>query len=145
MRVLVFGASITQGFWDSRGGWVERLIEHYNNLALQDLRSNNQPEVFNLGISGDTTTGLAKRFKNEVDVRLWPKEHYIFIFSIGTNNAAIEQGQPRSTSEKYQADLESSCCAGKKIFCKNYVCRYLALQRATYYTGVLEMWASLYE
>jgi lysophospholipase L1-like esterase len=49
VRVLVFGDSIAQGFWDSEGGWVERLRKHYNSLALEDLKSNQQPEIFNLG------------------------------------------------------------------------------------------------
>lgn len=30
MRVLVFGDSITQGFWDTEGGWVERLRKYYD-------------------------------------------------------------------------------------------------------------------
>lgn len=108
MRVLVFGASITQGLWDTEGGWVNRLRRHYDTLQIPQPTKYDQPSVFNLGISGDTTKEVLKRFKNEAEVRIWPGEKFIIIFSIGTNNARTdESGKTESTTEEYRADLEA--------------------------------------
>jgi lysophospholipase L1-like esterase len=50
MRILVFGDSITQGFGDTEGGWVERLRHDYDVETIKDLRANtNYPTIFNLG------------------------------------------------------------------------------------------------
>lgn len=106
MRVLVFGASITQGFWDTEGGWVARLRRHYDQIQVKRPTTYDQPEIFNLGISGDTTKGVLERFKNETEARLWPGEKFAFIFSVGTNNAVIENGINRSSPKEYGADLE---------------------------------------
>jgi lysophospholipase L1-like esterase len=107
MRVLVFGASITQGFWDSEGGWVARLRRYYDKLQIQDLKNNDQPTVFNLGISGDTTRGVLKRLENEVKARVWPGEEFAFIFCIGTNNTLIKKdGTNLSNPEEYAVDIQ---------------------------------------
>lgn len=42
VRVLVFGDSITQGFWGTRGGWVDKLRQHYDELQLQDFSQTNR-------------------------------------------------------------------------------------------------------
>lgn len=106
MRVLVFGASITQGFWDSQGGWVERLRQHYDELALKDLVNHSQPTIFNLGVSGDSTKDLLARLKNETKAREFLNEELAFVFSIGTNNAREENGKLYSSPESYRADLK---------------------------------------
>ena len=54
---LIFGDSITQGFNDLTGGWVQRLRE---SLTLDDF-------VINLGVSGDTSDGLLARFEVELN------------------------------------------------------------------------------
>lgn len=107
MRVLVFGASITQGFWDPEGGWVNRLRKYYDERQLTDLRNGNEPTIFNLGISGDTTQGLIKRFRHETQARLWPNEEFVLVFSIGTNNALIKSdGTSLASPEEYAADIQ---------------------------------------
>jgi len=107
MRVLVFGASITQGFWDTEGGWVNRIRRHYDTEIVKDLhKEEDYPTIFNLGISGDTTTGLLKRLENETKARQWSSEELVFIFSIGTNNAVVEvNGKEWSTPELYRREL----------------------------------------
>ena len=106
MRVLIFGASITQGFYDTEGGWVNRLRKHYDELQIQDLKNNHYPTVFNLGISGDNTTGLLRRFKSETEARIWPDEEFLFVFSIGTNNALERNGVAASSPTEYANDLK---------------------------------------
>lgn len=95
MRVLVFGASTAQGYWDGEGGWVARLRKHYDMLYIQD-RTKKQPSIFNLGISADTVGDVLERFQTETEAR---KRHgdLAFIFSIGSNNAA--EGAYRLTFE----------------------------------------------
>ncbi len=106
MRVLVFGASITHGLWDTEGGWVQQLRNHYDSLQIQDF-SISQPDVFNLGISGDTTTDVLRRFKHETEARARKRQKVAIIFAIGTNNALKEGGKFWSTPEAYKVELES--------------------------------------
>lgn len=107
MRVLVFGASITQGFWDTEGGWVARLRRHYDELELKEMQDK-QPTIFNLGISGDTSSDLLKRFDAEASARLRTgTKSGAIIFFIGTNNAYIEGSNEWLGVDPYRRDLES--------------------------------------
>lgn len=75
--INIFGDSITWGAFDSEGGWADRL--------KRDLMKNTDDysEVYNLGISGDNTDELLKRFKFENEVR----EPDMIIIAIGINDA----------------------------------------------------------
>ena len=89
-RILVFGDSIARGAVDlEKGGWVERLRIYFVN-------NSKDKSVYNLGISGDTTENLLKRFMNECKVR----EPEIIIFAIGVNDSAIIQNKNNWVSEK---------------------------------------------
>jgi lysophospholipase L1-like esterase len=83
-HILVFGDSTTYGCWDKQGGWVQRI------RAKLDKKNSTMGKqcilVYNLGISGDTTTGYVKRFQNEVPIRLDKEEENIFIISGGGND-----------------------------------------------------------
>lgn len=103
MRVLVFGASITQGYWDTQGGWVQRLRAHYDKKQVQDLTQDN-PSIFNLGVSADTTRMILNRFDAETEARR--RNQMAFILSAGINDSAIEAGKNRSTPEQYESELE---------------------------------------
>lgn len=77
---IIFGDSITQGFNDLTGGWVERLRE---SLTLDDY-------IFNLGISGDTSEGLLVRFEAELKPRLSTEgEPNNILISISSNDSAF--------------------------------------------------------
>lgn len=106
MRVLVFGDSIAQGFWDSEGGWVERLRRHYDSLALRDLRSNKQPEIFNLGVSGDKTPNLLERIELETKVRKWPGDPITVILAIGTNDELFENKKQAVEPENFKENIK---------------------------------------
>lgn len=107
-RVLAFGASILQGYYDNdRGGWVNRLRQHYDTLGLanNDVK---QPTIFNLGVIGHTVEDIGKRIVNETGARHNPGEELVFIFSVGMNNAATDAaGIPKSTPENYSTALIS--------------------------------------
>jgi len=104
MRVLVFGASSIQGFWDTQGGWADRLKKHYDQQQFEDFTVE-KPHVMNLGISGDTTKELLVRIRTEAEARRNDKGISIVI-QVGANNAAEENGRTRSTPEEYGADLK---------------------------------------
>jgi lysophospholipase L1-like esterase len=112
MRLLVFGASTTQGYWDSQGGYVERLNYYYNNLQMQDW-SKEQPKVMNLGVSGDTTANLLARMHNEAKARENEKGIAIAL-SVGSNNAAVRDGQEQSPGE-YIEDLKKLLQIAKSL------------------------------
>lgn len=76
-RVCIFGDSITQGYNDfDNGGWADQLKIYFN-------KENPDHSFFNLGISGDNTEDLLKRFKVEVEAR----NPEVFIIAIGINDS----------------------------------------------------------
>lgn len=105
MRVLVFGASGVQGFWDTQGGWAARLKRHYDTIQVKNLGGTEQPRVMNLGVSGDTSSELLQRLDTEASARKNAKGLAI-IMSIGTNNASIIGGKPCSDEQKYSNQLK---------------------------------------
>jgi acyl-CoA thioesterase I len=104
MRVLIFGASTTQGMWDSQGGWAQRLIKEYVVRQLQNRKAD-VPLIFNLGISADSTEEVLQRFVPETKARL-REGQMAFVFGIGTNDSRIDGKTPFSTPEQYAANLE---------------------------------------
>jgi len=106
MRVLVFGDSITQGFYDSHGGWVERLRSAYNMLEAKEPAGDG-PILFNLGISGDMTANVVKRFAVETENRRTPKQDFAFVFAIGINDSYLDGQKEVSTPEMYAEALDT--------------------------------------
>ncbi len=45
MRFLIFDGTISQGFWDTEGGWVARIHQHYDKFHLEDLRNSDEPTL----------------------------------------------------------------------------------------------------
>jgi lysophospholipase L1-like esterase len=75
MTICIFGDSIVWGASDcEKGGWADCLKNH---LMDDDI------DVYNLGISGDTTEDLLKRFDTEAGAR----NPDIIIFAIGINDS----------------------------------------------------------
>jgi lysophospholipase L1-like esterase len=103
MRVLVFGTSITQGFWDTEGGWVARLRKYYDTQQVKDFSKDN-PTIFNLGISADTTTDILRRFEAETQARA--REEMAIVFDMGLNDSAIEHGKERCSPDEYKNQVE---------------------------------------
>lgn len=105
MNVLIFGASITQGFWDTHGGWAQRLRTYYDELQLQDLGKAGL-EFFNLGISGNSSHDLLQRIEGETKARSWRNKLPIVMVEIGTNDSSVDHGAIRVPLETYRANLE---------------------------------------
>lgn len=104
MRILIFGASITQGFWDTTGGWVQRLRTHYDAQWIIGETSSERT-VFNLGISGDDSHDIRSRIVPEVQSRQWPNDPAVVIVEVGTNDASVDHGSVRVPLEAYRDNL----------------------------------------
>jgi lysophospholipase L1-like esterase len=85
-RILIFGDSIAWGAWDSKGGWVNRLKNHTNNQSIK-TQSENYNTIYPLGISGNNTDDLLRRFKNELKNRLDEESNIVVIIAIGINDS----------------------------------------------------------
>ena len=92
MTIICFGDSITYGNWDPKGGWVGRLRDYLDSKSLsaysgEDLFSTYYNLTYNLGIPGDTSSGLLERFETELIPRYNPDEETIILFAIGINDS----------------------------------------------------------
>lgn len=105
-QILVFGDSITYGAWDKEGGWVQRLRRFLDEKTLTE------PDfyylTYNLGISGDTTDDLLKRFEFETKQRMKEKEKMVIIFSIGGNDAIFidNKNQYQISQERFRKNIK---------------------------------------
>jgi len=63
--------------------------------------------VYNLGIDGDTSEGLLKRFEQEAKPRMWPDEDTVIIISIGANDAILNNktGELRCSHENFEYNV----------------------------------------
>jgi lysophospholipase L1-like esterase len=105
MRVLVFGDSITQGYWDTEGGWVDRLRKSYDELQVQDLQGRDDPTIFNLGVSADTTRDILARIEAETIARTRHGNLPIVVVQIGVNDSSTDHGTVRVELATYKQNL----------------------------------------
>lgn len=108
MRVLVFGCSITQGYWDTDGGWVERLRSHFDRLQVVDLQGNDEPAIFNLGISGDNSRNILDRIEAETVARTWHNNLPVIIIQIGVNDSSSDNKEINESIRVSIRDYESN-------------------------------------
>lgn len=87
MQIFAFGDSITYGSWDAQGGWADRLKRYSYEYIEADPQK--WIEVYNLGILGDRTDHLLKRFMVETEQRLDVNDTSVFLFAFGANDAAF--------------------------------------------------------
>jgi acyl-CoA thioesterase-1 len=107
MRILIFGDSIGQGFFDTEhGGWAQRLAIDAFKEGLEDLRGD-WPTVFNLSISGDTTEGVLGRMDAEISARRGNDEEIVVVIAIGTNDTVVYDDLSRTSLETFRLQLEA--------------------------------------
>lgn len=93
MNILVFGDSIAYGLKDKKGGWVSRLRSWIDKKYREE--DDFEGQIYNLGISGDTTAGVLSRFKTEAKARLCSEGKTIIIFAIGVNDSEYFNSEDR--------------------------------------------------
>ncbi|HEX9609106.1 MAG TPA: GDSL-type esterase/lipase family protein [Candidatus Paceibacterota bacterium] len=111
MTICVFGDSIAWGAYDVEGGWVERLKRY--------VWTTHDGEVYNLGISGDTSDGVLARLTQEAK----PREPDLIIIAVGVNDAQYEEtpSNPRTSIESFSENInaianEAKALAKKVVF-----------------------------
>ncbi len=105
--INIFGSSITWGAYDEKGGWVSRLRSYL------EQKPDNYFVVYNLGISGDTSEGLLKRFAIENEAR----KPDTIIIDIGTNDSLYvnSKDKPYVPLEKFESNLSEIIKQAKKF------------------------------
>lgn len=89
IRICFVGDSFVNGTCDRTFlGWTGRLCL---NLAEQGLAVTH----YNLGIRGDTSADIAQRWELETTCRLKAGYNNRLVFSFGTNDTTLENGQRR--------------------------------------------------
>lgn len=96
MNIMVFGDSIARGLWDEKGGWIQRLKK---NVHGQTVEGEQYREVYNLGVSGNTSFDLINRFEEELKRRA-SEDPVTTIFQIGINDTQIENGTGKHVTSK---------------------------------------------
>ncbi|MBL7155245.1 MAG: hypothetical protein ISS88_01945 [Candidatus Portnoybacteria bacterium] len=97
IKICIFGDSIAWGVDDKeKGGWPARLRKYFETNGFN-------VKITNLGVCGDNTDDLLKRFKTEAAAR----EPNVIIFAIGTNDSQYvdTKNNPRISLEKFQKNL----------------------------------------
>jgi lysophospholipase L1-like esterase len=101
---LVFGDSIAYGAWDTGGGWVQRLRKNFDSKKMGHI-------VYNLGIPGDDTSMLLRRFESEIKSRIGdePTQKLLIIFAIGVNDAPYVRKLKNNWTprEKFRENVEA--------------------------------------
>ncbi len=117
-NILCFGDSITQGYTDVQGGWTQRLRQKLDSeyfYTYKDGITVPAYNVFNLGISGDTSTGLLKRMASEIKPRLLNGDNTIII-ATGTNDSVYRdtENNVETTEEQFRQNLTELINVGKQ-------------------------------
>ena len=110
MVILIFGDSVTYGEGDRESGWVQRLRKFLDEKTLADK---GDFLVYNLGVDGNDTEDLLKRFNAEARAR----QPNTIIFAIGTNDSSYRKNRhnPLVSIQKFEKNLLKLIQEAKKI------------------------------
>jgi len=105
--INIFGDSITWGACDEMGGWANRLRNYLGKDPV------NYSKVCNLGVSGNNSDDLLKRFNSENQAR----NPNIIMIAIGVNDSQYinSKDNPRVTLEKFENNLLELIVQAKKF------------------------------
>ena len=105
------------GMWRG-GGWADRLKSFCMEKSLSDEKFDYS--VYNLGISGDNTDDLLKRFEFETKQRLYKEEEIVFIFAIGINDSQFIHSKNDFSvlANKFQKNIKQFTKSSKEISSK---------------------------
>jgi lysophospholipase L1-like esterase len=94
LRICFVGDSMTTGTGDDHYlGWPGRLCQA-ERVRGHDLTA------YNLGVRGDTSVMVAKRWRAECEARLPPEHPAALVFAFGVNDTAEEAGRLRVDPEE---------------------------------------------
>lgn len=116
MQIFCFGDSTVYGAWERGGGWVDRLKR--SAVDFLETHPGKYLEIYNLGIPGDKTDGLAQRFTSETKQRVANyKGELLFLFAFGANDAAFVPGTQefRCPLERFEANYRQVLREAKSL------------------------------
>ena len=100
--VLFFGDSFVNGAGDETGlGWPGRLVAA---AWVADLSLT----AYNLGVRGESTTDVARRFRAEALPRLIPGADNRVVLAVGANDPTLDELGERKISEEESVRLMTS-------------------------------------
>ena len=110
-NICIWGDSIAYGAWDEEGGWADRLRRFLHARTLAS-RFEEYYWVYNLGVPGETTDDLLKRFAPEHAAR----EPHIALFAVGINDSSHREkgGTPRVPIERFRENISELLNQAKK-------------------------------
>ena len=114
--IVVFGDSIAYGACDyEKGGWVNRLRLYLDNNQKENCT------LFNMGIPGNTTIDLLKRFDYEMKRRYYFDDDMIIIIAIGINDTQIISDEDRILISDFKKNIRKIIKKANKytnkVFC----------------------------
>jgi lysophospholipase L1-like esterase len=105
--ITIFGDSIVFGRGDNKG-WVGRLKEDFQAKDYYNV-------VYNLGIPGDTSSTLLKRFDTECKARIKysrKEDKHLLIIGIGINDSRLTKGG--TSLKKFESNVKKLVKIAKK-------------------------------
>lgn len=124
---LFFGDSITYGEYDGiLGGYVDILKRYCHAEFYQN--NTNEINCFNLGIGGETTEGLIKRFEIEVQARYSLDENLIF-FLYGANDLTKKNNVELVSLSDFEANLSQMISHAKEFTKHVYLISILPISK----------------
>jgi len=113
MHILIFGDSITYGAWDGEGGWVNRLRVFLDRVQME--KRLDYCLTYNLGVSGDTTHDVLKRFESEANRRLEDEKEIVTIFSNFCDPAIVNKTNPKISEKEFRKNINEIIRKSKKF------------------------------
>lgn len=104
-RVYAFGDSLVTGTYALQGGWCDQLKRDLHRIT-NEATDGTKFQMYNLGIGGETSSGLTVRLATELVTRhrvSWPA---VVIIGTGKNDSRLTDGQPEVSVEEYEANLD---------------------------------------
>lgn len=113
-HLYVFGDTITQGAGDPFGGWVQRVRTILDQTFFDDPKK--ECLTFNMGIKGDTSGDIVKRFTKEMKTRKDDGGENVIIFAVGINDSLISQdtGMAVVAPDVFEKNLDKLLLRAKK-------------------------------
>ena len=107
LRICFVGDSYVNGTGDPEYlGWTGR-------LAIAARRKGYHLTYYNLGVRRETSIDIARRWQQEVEVRLPSTCTPFVVFALGVNDTTVENGQRRVAEAQSVDNLHAILCEAK--------------------------------
>lgn len=113
-RIYCFGDSIMTGTYDPQGGWCDR-FKRDMHILTSEAQDGTKRQVYNLGIGGETSRGLAARIETELKARhtqAWPA---VVCIGTGKNDGRLRDTVVEVPIEEYEQNLRTIIATARTI------------------------------